>query len=535
MALLVAGLTVLLGLSSYGQSTATAGHTLVVFAFENTSSVPGLAWISEAFPEVLGQRLTSPTLYVAGRSERLRAYDRAGIPANVHPSRLTLYRIAEQLDVDYALLGAYSYDGRAFTATAQLLDMRREKLLPAVNASGALPDIINMQTGLAWELLRQLRPDLSVTREAFVSSFPSVRLDAFEQYVRGVIAGASAERLSHFREAVRIDPAYSDAWLQLGKTYFAERQYEQAIAALGHVPDTLASAREANFYLGLAAYYKGDFARAESAFSFVSARLPLPEISNNLAVVYARRGKKAVDLFQRAVQFDPSDPDYHFNLAVAMYRVGDTNGAARELRESLTLQPNDAEAKSLYDRISPGTAARSSTAAGAVMNASAKLPLERIKRNYDEDSFRQLMLQIDSSAEQRLAKTDARTHARFHEERGDELLSHGFVSEAEKEFREAVVLNPSEAQAHLGLARVAEDKADFSAARSEAEAALRLRQSADPWLVLARLDLRENKTETAAVSVNKALQLEPYNQAAQALKRAVAAKLAEKAQPLPNP
>jgi uncharacterized protein HemY len=54
-------------------------------------------------------------------------------------------------------------------------------------------------------------------------------------------------------------------------------------------------------------------------------------------------------------------------------------------------------------------------------------------------------------------------------------------------------------------------------------------------LVLARLDLSDNKMETAAESVNRALQLEPSNGSALALKRAIAAKLAEKAPPLPNP
>ena len=530
------GLVVCLSSSSSGQNPASAGQTLVVFPFENASSAPGLAWISEAFPEILGQRLALPTLYVRGREERLRAYDRAGIPVGVHPSRAALYRMAEQLDVDYVVFGQYNYDGSRLTATAQLLDMRREKLLPAINASGLLVELINLQTGLAWDLLHQLQPDLSITREAFVAGFPSVRLDAFEQYVRGIIATAASEKIGHFMEAVRIDPAYSDAWLQLGKTYFVERQYAQAISALSHVPGTLPLAGEANFYIGLAAYYQGDFAKAESAFNFVSARLPLPEISNNLGVVSARRGKKsAAEFFQRAVQFDPAEPDYHFNLALEMYRAGDTNGAARELRETLKLRPSDTEAKSLYERITPASAVRPSTAASTLTNASSKLPLERMKRNYDENSFRQLEMQIQTVAEQRLAKTDACTHARFHVARGEDLLSRGFTSEAEREFREAISLDRGNAQAHVGLARVLENNTDTAAARSEAEAALRLKQSADPWLVLARLDLRENRTDTAAVNVNKALQLEPSNAAAQALKRAVAAKLAEKAQPLPNP
>jgi len=85
------------------------------------------------------------------------------------------------------------------------------------------------------------------------------------------------------------------------------------------------------------------------------------------------------------------------------------------------------------------------------------------------------------------------------------------------------------------LARALESKPDHIAARAEANTALRLRPFAEPLLVLARLDLSDNKMETAAESVNRALQLEPSNGSALALKRAIAAKLAEKAPPLPNP
>jgi Tfp pilus assembly protein PilF len=160
--------------------------------------------------------------------------------------------------------------------------------------------------------------------------------------------------------------------------------------------------------------------------------------------------------------------------------------------------------------------------------------LERIRVNYEESSFRQLMMKLDAAAEERLAKADPRVHARFHADHGHELLSQGFVAEAESEFQESVKLDPSNADAHAGLARVLEANQDAAGARTEAEAALRLRQFAEPLLVLARLDLRDNRTETAAEKVDRALRLDPSNAQALALKRAVAAKLAEKAQPLPN-
>ena len=87
-------------------------------------------------------------------------------------------------------------------------------------------------------------------RQTFTSITPAIRLDAFENYIRGIIAGSNAEKIAHFREAVRLNPAYNEAWLHLGKTYFENRQYDPAIAALSHVPPTDAGAGEANFFLG---------------------------------------------------------------------------------------------------------------------------------------------------------------------------------------------------------------------------------------------------------------------------------------------
>src|SRR5258708_34517644 len=80
------------------------GRTLSVIPFENSSPTPGLEWLGESFPETFHEQLNSPLLYVASRDERLRAYDRQGVPAGVHPSRATLYRLAEQMAVDHAFL-----------------------------------------------------------------------------------------------------------------------------------------------------------------------------------------------------------------------------------------------------------------------------------------------------------------------------------------------------------------------------------------------------------------------------------------------
>jgi tetratricopeptide (TPR) repeat protein len=503
--------------------------TVIVMPFENASGAPGLEWISESFPETFRQRLSSPGVFVLTREDRLRAYDRAGIPAELHAARATMYRLMEQLDVNYLVMGRYSFDGRTFTATARLLDMQDKRLLPESQESGPLVDLINIQTALSWDLLQSMKPGTSASKAVFLASAPPIRLDAFENYVRGVLAGTSGEKVTHLREATRLNPSYDRAWLQLGKAYIEQHQFDPAIDALGRVSEGNPAAREANFYLGLAAYFLGDFSRAQLAFSFVSARLPLTEIDNNLAVVTAKLGdlKTAVQRLERAVAQDPNDPDYHFNLGLALYRLGDLEDAKRQLQESVALRSGDNEARSTL-------ALLENVSAGSTTARNLQIPNLRIKQNYDENSFLQLMVGIQSAAEERLSHTDPVTHAQFYISRGQDLLAEGFVVEAEKQFRQAIALAPNSAEAHVALAHALEAKDDIPGARAEAEAALGIKVFIEPLLILARLDLRDNRADAAAESVDRALKLDPANSSAQTLKRAVAAKLAEKAPPLPN-
>ena len=506
----------------HAQETSASGRTLVVIPFENTSPTPGLEWLGEAFPAVFRWQLDSPVVYVATRDERLRAYDRQGIPAGVHPSRATVYRIAEQMDVDYAVLGSYSYNGASLTATAQLLDMRTQKLLPSATESARLSELGSLQSALAWDVLRLVRTNFSVPQDRYIASVPPMRLDALENFIRGMLATTAEEKVQHYREAVHLNPSFAEAWLELGKALFGQRSYEPAIAAFEKIPSTSQVAREANFYLGLSSYAHGDFDKAESAFEFVAARLPLAEVYNNLGVVAARRGqKKAADDFERAIQNDPSDPDYHFNLGVTLSRAGDKTRAARELRIALDNRPNDTEARVLLDSLT-------APAAGA---ATSKMPSERLNRNYQENAFRQMTTQMQSWAEQQFARSNPRSHALYYVELGRELLAHGFTTEAEAEFRHAATVDPSSTAPITALADVYDARGDAAAARAQAEASLRMRESADAYLVLTRLDLRENRMESATTNVTRALQLEPGNSAAHDLKRTLAAKLAEKAQP----
>ena len=86
--------------------------------------------------------------------------------------------------------------------------------------------------------------------------------------------------------------------------------------------------------------------------------------------------------------------------------------------------------------------------------AQPHVPLERIKRNYDEASYRQLEMEIhnvDRGAAGR--RPTARPTPAYHSDRGKELLAQNMVEQAETEFREAISADYNNAAAHAGMAR----------------------------------------------------------------------------------
>lgn len=507
-------LFLLLSAAALGQGV-PGTQTVLVLPFDNSTHQPGLEWISEAFPEILGQRLNTQSLFLISRDDRQYAFDRMGIPVNLHASRATLYRIAEQLDADYILLGSYSYDGRVFTARAQVLNMKALRLSPDQVESGPLTDLISIQTALAWDVLRQMRPKFSEPRQAFIRRAPAIRLDAFESFIRSVVASARPEKVRYLKAAIALNPQYAQAIMLLAKTYFAEHDYEQAAIWFAKLPADDSSSGEANFLLGLCEYHLGQFEKASAAFKATAERVPLTEVLNNIGVTESRRGRHdATDYFQKAVQADPSDADYRFNLAIVLYRKGDIAGSQRQLREALSRRPSDTEAKQFQELL-----AANLTGAGHPVTVS--VPLTRIKSNYDESSYRQLAVELQNAIEESIGKAKPSARAALHLERAREFLSNGAAGEAESQFQEALAQEPGNPIARAGYAHALLLENKFAEARREATVTLRMQQNAEAYLVLARADLHDKDGAGAEQNLQKALALDPGSEDAKAVQQQV--------------
>jgi len=371
-------------------------ETVLVLPFFNQSKSASLDWIGESIAESLHDSLTSEGLLVLDREDRLEAYRRLSLRSGVELTHASVIKIAQSLDASSVIFGYFDVTpaGAQDPAAASLrvdvriLDLKQLRRFPDFMEARALQDLAALEAHLAWQALERLTPQTAPGEQAFMRARPPVRLDAVESYIRGLLAQTPEQRQRFFIQAARLDEHYSQPCFQLGMTYWANKDYQDAANWLSRVDRSNPHFLEAQFFLGLCGYYSADFAGAERAFQLVAATVPLNEVFNDLGAAQARRNESAEALasFQKALEGDDADPDYRFNMGYVYWKTGKFTEAVASLRAVLERNPSDAEATTLLGRAlkhdgprpgDPKTEAR-----------------ERLKTNYEEAAYRQLQAEL---------------------------------------------------------------------------------------------------------------------------------------------
>ncbi|HET7103053.1 MAG TPA: tetratricopeptide repeat protein, partial [Terracidiphilus sp.] len=490
---------------------------VLVLPFDNGTGQPSLEWIREAAAELLTSRFASAGLSPLRREDRLYALDHLGLPEGFQPSRASALKLAQTLDAESIVVGSFRMEDTHLVAEARVVDVPHLTMSALVTSRGPMASMVVVFDRLAWKLTRTIDPKFNGSEETFVAAGKGLRVDAFEQYIRGITEPDQAERISHLQQSVKLDPKFGPAWMAIGRTDYGGQDYEQAAEAFAKVGRNSPDALEAGFYRGLSLLFSGQYAKAEAAFGQVAKILPLAEVLNNEGVAVSRQGHDGSDFFRRATGADPRVADYHFNLAVSLKHKGATPEALIELKQCLKLRPSDSEAQSLLtDWTTPRTAATDPEARPD--------PLERIVRRFDAAAFRQAANMMNQVELARLAELSPSERARMLAKQANEYLERGLLLEAERFYQSAVSADGSLAEAHVGLAEVNERAGDADEARKEAGAALAISPSAEAYLVMARLDLAANDEAKAGEEAQQALRLDPQSRAAQDLIQKIQAK-----------
>ena len=373
--------------------------TYVVLPFFNVSKNSSLDWIGEGLAETLQETLSSEGLMVLDRDDRVEVYRRLSIHPYSLLTKASVVKIGEELDAEHVIFGEFdmkpasdsSSSGPGSRSTsrgsliiaARVLHVRGMRLGMEFRDSGAIEDLASLQNHLAWQALQAVRHNTAATEAEFQQRHPPVRLDAIENYTRGLMAANPDEKHRFFTQAARLDVHYSQPCFQLGRLLWKRKEYKTAADWFQRVGSWDAHYHQANFFLGLCRYYTGDFAGAQAAFQLVASTVPLNEVFNDLGAAQSRANRsEALESFRRALEGDPSDSTYQFNVGYALWKAGNFTAAAQNFRAVLSHDASDEQASLLLTRCENQSGSR----AGDPRTEG----LERMKSNYEESAYWQL-------------------------------------------------------------------------------------------------------------------------------------------------
>jgi tetratricopeptide (TPR) repeat protein len=366
-------------------------------------------WLGVSIAETLRDALELRGLVTLNWDDLKEAYHRLGLGLNqVSRAPLTqasVLKIGEGLDAEQVIYGEFevqpaaqgagagpddlrgSRDSRgSLKISARVVDRRHLHESPVFSETGPMEDLTAMEDHLAWRALTIVAPALAPAESEYKSLHPPIRLDAEENYIRGLMASDPQQRENFFLQAARLDARFAHPNYQLGQIYYQRKEYRQAAEALQKIGPEEIEYHQAAFLLGLALFQGGDFAGAQKALEAIAAAVPLSEVYNNLAAAESRRNlPQAIDDFRKARDGDASDPVYHFNLGYALWKKGEFASAAESFRAALQRDPEDALATTLLGRCLKKQGLRSGDVGDARL-----VGLERVKTALPERAYRQL-------------------------------------------------------------------------------------------------------------------------------------------------
>jgi tetratricopeptide (TPR) repeat protein len=331
-------------------------ETVLIVPFYNSSNSKNIGWIGESLAEALGDALSAEGIARVAPDERRSAMASMGILPSARLTQATVLEIAINVDAGVAVYGDFHLKGPdaalgSLVVTATVVDIRHMRRLATMEVAGSLNDLSQIQARLAWRLIRSLRPSFAAGEQDYVQAQPAIRLDAMENYIRGLIAPDRELQIRFFSRAARLAPAYAEPNLRLGLFQIERKDYRSAANWLSKVGPGAPRFREAAFYLALCRYHMGEYEAARRDLEQIAKEVPLNEVLNNLGVVQSRLDiEEAINSFGRAIEADPADPAAYFNAGYYLWRKGRFDEAKGRFEEALARSPDDETVQLMIER-----------------------------------------------------------------------------------------------------------------------------------------------------------------------------------------
>jgi TolB-like protein/tetratricopeptide (TPR) repeat protein len=331
-------------------NASTRIRSLAVLPLENFSGNPEQDYLSDGMTEALIARLS--------RIQDLRVISRTSV-MQFKGTRKSLPAIGKELNVDAVVEGSVLRSGDKIRITVQLIRADTDEHLWANTYDRELQDVLTLQSDVTYGIARHIEVAVSGAPTRSIAPTRAVAPEVYEAYLKGRFAlhknsrAGLGEARQHFQAAVDADPTFAPAYAGLAATYSALGLVFYGEPPADTRPKVLAAARKAleldpelsEARAELASALQKDWHWAEAEAEYKQAILLSP--SNAAAhaglsqwLVCQGRTEEALASARRAQELDP----HKFNgmqVGALLFYGRRYDEAIRELRNTLTLQPND--------------------------------------------------------------------------------------------------------------------------------------------------------------------------------------------------
>lgn len=159
------------------------------------------------------------------------------------------------------------------------------------------------------------------------------------------LKGDFQKALTFFQKALKINPKFTEAKINVGITFGELHQDEQAISELERVkPANL----RVNYILGRFHYNQERFAEALKYFEKTALiKADYLELPSRIEALYGyfKQLNILLEKYQELIKNHPDFPDLHLCLAELYFHSGQYKDAVMEAKEAIKLKPDYKEAK----------------------------------------------------------------------------------------------------------------------------------------------------------------------------------------------
>ena len=377
--------------SATNPTPAESIRTIAVMPFVNESGSEDVDYLADGITETLISSLSQiRSLGVKPRATVFR-YKGKDVSAATAGS---------ELDVQAVLFGRITQRGDDLTIFLSLVDTQTEYQIWGKQYARKISDLASFQTEIGREVAHSLEARLSGADEQRLTKNYSKNAEAYRLYLLGryywnkFTGEGIAKAIESFEAAIKLDPTYALAYAGVSDSYCV-------LGVNGHIPrdDAALKVRAAAYraveigndvaaaHQAMGAYkmffewdLKGadtefkraieidpDFAGARELYSYsLIAQRRYEEslaeikkaseleptsliIQSDLASVYRYMGQfdEALKIDRRTVEMDPNYAQSRFGTAHALSRLGDHDGAVREISKGIELSGGSTRMKSV--------------------------------------------------------------------------------------------------------------------------------------------------------------------------------------------